>query len=162
MSKDPLDSNELPFTYELNSEVGQLLVLPTFPVLWPHDVMSQITDIDTFKFNPAMLLHGEQEVIVPQRLPAEAKVLTRGKISHIYDKGKAALVVFDCTSVNEETGELLACNRSSLLVRGIGNFGGDRGSFSAPYDHVPDREPDSRVHCKTEPQAALLYRYVDL
>eukprot|EP01138_Halocafeteria_seosinensis_P014172 gb/GECG01014471.1/.p1 GENE.gb/GECG01014471.1/~~gb/GECG01014471.1/.p1 ORF type:complete len:578 (+),score=44.44 gb/GECG01014471.1/:1-1734(+) len=158
MSANPLDQNDLPFTYELNSEPGELLVLPTFPVLWPHDLMSQITDLETFKFNPAMVLHGEQEVVVPRKLPAEANVLTRGKISHIYDKGKAAVVVFDSTSINEETGELLACNRSSLLVRGAGGFGGDRGSFTPPYDTLPDCEPDVQSHCQTEPYAALLYR----
>lgn len=160
MSKNPLDEQDLPYTYELNNTIGQLLVVPSFPVIWPNDLMTQITELSSFQFNPAMLLHGEHEVIVPDRLPSECTVLTRGKISHIFDKQKSSVVVFDTESVNKDTGEVLAYNRAKLLVRGVGGFGGDRGSLQAAYEKVPERKPDCSVKCPTEPNLALLYRYV--
>ena len=57
-AKDPLDPKELQFVYELNG--AGFHALPTFAVTFPFVVLGQIMDVPGLKFNPMLLLHGEQ------------------------------------------------------------------------------------------------------
>ena len=43
----------------------------------------------------------------------------------MYDKGKGAVVIFDVES-RDVSGSLLATSRSSVFIRGIGGFGGEK------------------------------------
>jgi acyl dehydratase len=107
------------------------------------------------QFNFAMLLHGEQEVILHKPLPVRQKLKTSAHIPEIYDKGKAALVIMEATA-KDEKGEPLFTNRFSLFIRGEGGFGGDSGPKAGNV--APERKPDGVVVRKTLPQQALLYR----
>lgn len=151
---DPLDESELPFVYEL-SQGGQK-VLPTFAVTFPFAVTHQIIGMPGLKFNPMMLLHGEQYVELKRPLPVSATITNHAKIAHIYDKGSGALVLLDVHSVNEQ-GEEVAYNQVSLFIRGIGGFGGERGPSSNVH-LPPARPPDVVHHDKTTENQALLYR----
>lgn len=151
---DPLDDNELPFVYEL-SQSGQK-VLPTFAVTFPFAVTHQIIGIPGLKFNPMMLLHGEQYVEVKRSLPINATITNRARIAHIYDKGSGALVLLDVHSVDKNGAEV-AFNQLSLFIRGIGGFGGERGPSS--NIHIPPARPPDAIHRdKTTENQALLYR----
>jgi hypothetical protein len=143
----------------------------------------------SLKFNPMMLLHGEQElrlmgplatsgtitstvhtprtvccVAPPPRRPPSARVHTQsggtghqcivlvcpvshrtillrttccavpptpspspsqGKLAGVYDKGKGATVIFDVTS-KDASGTVVAVARSTVFIRGIGGFGGEK------------------------------------
>lgn len=151
---DPLDPQELQFTYEMSA--GGLQALPTFAVTFPFVVMDQIMSIPGLKFEPMMLLHGEQYLELKRPLPVEATLTNHARISKIYDKGKGALVLVDVSSVDEE-GEEVAFNQAALFIRGIGGFGGERGP-SGKINLPPDRPPDATHQEKTSQNQALLYR----
>jgi acyl dehydratase len=145
------DPRELEYTYEKN-----LKVLPSFAVIPSFGSMVGIGNVPGLQFNWAMLLHGEQEVILHRPLPVEAKLATGAHIPEIYDKGKAALVILETTAKDEASGQPLWTNRYSMFIRGEGGFGGDSGPKVG--NAAPERAPDGTVVRKTLEQQALLYR----
>ncbi len=144
------DASELAYSYEKN-----LKVLPSFAVIPAFGSMGGIASVPGLQFNFAMLLHGEQEVILHKPLPPAQKLKTSGHIPEIYDKGKAALVILESTA-RDEQGEKLFTNRFSLFIRGEGGFGGDSGPKAGNV--APERKPDGVTLRKTLPQQALIYR----
>ncbi len=151
---DPLDSSELRFVYELHADFQ---VLPSFAVLFSKGLISQLMTgcIAGIHYEPMLLLHGEQELDLHRPLPASASVISRLRIAEIHDKVSGALIKFAVESATE-AGEKLASARTSVFIRGIGGFGGQRGeSVQLP---PPPRPPDI-VHAEaTVPAQALLYR----
>jgi len=145
------DPKELEYTYEKN-----LKVLPSFAVIPSFGSLGGIASIPGMQFNAAMLLHGEQEVILHQPLPVEARLNNSAHIPEIYDKGKAALVILESQAKDEATGQPLFTNRYSLFIRGAGGFGGDSGPKVG--NEAPARAPDGVVERTTLPQQALIYR----
>jgi acyl dehydratase len=145
------DANELEYTYEKN-----LKVLPSFGVIPTFGAMGgSLFNTPGLKFNPAMLLHGEQDIEIHRPLPTHAKLVNESRIAGLYDKGKAALVVFE-VKTSEKGGGPLFTNRFSLFLRGEGGFGGEGGPRVG--NEAPQRAPDLVVESKTLPQQALLYR----
>ena len=144
------DAGELEYTYEKN-----LKVLPSFGVIPVFGSMGGIFGIEGLEFNPAMLLHGEQDIEIHRPLPPAAELESVPKIAGIYDKGKAALVVIE-VATKEKGGDALFTNRFSLFLRGEGGFGGESGPKAG--NAAPERAPDHVVESKTLPQQALLYR----
>lgn len=153
---DPLDQKELQFVYERSGEGFK--VLPSFAVLFPSRMIEELLtgDLPGLRFNPMMLLHGEQYLEVYGVLPTAATVTCKPKVSAVYDKGSGALIICDvpCYDENEK---LLAFNQMSMFIRGIGGFGGDRGPSAVNAD-LPAREPDAIVREQTSPNQALIYR----
>jgi acyl dehydratase len=144
------DPNELEYCYEKN-----LKVLPSFGVIPVFSSMgASLFNVEGLKFNPAMLLHGEQDIEIHRPLPTQAKLENQVRIAGIHDKGKAALVVLEVKT--SEGGSPLFTNRFSLFLRGEGGFGGDSGPKAG--NEAPSRAPDLVVETKTLPQQALLYR----
>ncbi len=146
----PTDPRELRYAYEKD-----LVVLPSFAVIPVFPALAGIAGVPGLSFNLAMLLHGEQEVILHRAIPTEARIESRGRVAAIYDKGKAAVVVLEVDS-RDESGSLMFTNRFSVFLRGEGGFGGEPGP--PPGNLPPDRPPDHRVESQTLPQQALLYR----
>src|SRR5690606_33232564 len=107
-------------------------------------------------FDWAKLVHAEQGVELLRPLPPQGAVLTTTRIADMFDKGKAAVVVTESESVDEETGEPMFRARSAFFIGGAGGWGGDRGP-SATWQ-APDRAPDHTVTYATRPDQALLYR----
>ncbi len=161
---DATNAKELEYTYEKN-----LKVLPSFTVVAASSFTSRVRrslesssggggglfSVPGLEFNPATLLHGEQEIEIHQPLPSQASFTTEGRIADIFDKGKAALVIVENVS-KDESGAPLFTNRMSLFLRGEGGFGGPSGPKAG--NAKPDREPDGVVELPTLPQQALLYR----
>jgi acyl dehydratase len=114
-----------------------------------------IFEVPGLDFNPALLLHGEQEVVLHKPLPPECKVKGQTRIADIYDKGKAALVIIEL-NVRDENDDPLYTNRMSLFLRGEGGFGGPAGP--KVQNQPPERAPDGQRESLTLPQQALLYR----
>ncbi len=146
----PTDPAELRYTYE-----GDLAVLPSFATVPTFPALAGIGGVDGLEFNPALLLHGEHEIVLHSPLPTAASAVHRGRVVELWDKGKAALAVVEVVTT-DGSGKALFSNRASLFLRGEGGFGGEPGppSFSA----APSRDPDVVVTSPTLPQQALLYR----
>jgi acyl dehydratase len=144
------DAKELEYTYEKN-----LKVLPSFPTVARAGASAGIFNVPGMDFNPAMMLHGEQDVEIHQPLPPETAMRGKARIADIFDKGKAALAIVEVSASTLE-GDPLFTNRMSLFLRGEGGFGGDSGPKVS--NAAPDREPDGVVESPTLPQQALLYR----
>jgi acyl dehydratase len=144
---------ELAFTTENSDGVPQQ-VLPTFAVL-----LSQAPTPSFGEFDPAVLVHAEQSIVLHRPVPVAGTVTATARVTGVYDKGSGALVVVESTAVldgEDGTSAPLATNRSALFLRGEGGFGGDRGPRD---DHTaPDRAPDRTVTLPTRPEQALLYR----
>jgi acyl dehydratase len=157
------DPDELAYTFEKN-----LKVLPSFAVVaasgmtararLPKDGagggMGGLRNVPGLSYNPALLLHGEQDVEIHRPLPTAAELTSRGRIAEIYDKGKAALVIVEYAT-SDRDGPLYT-NRMSLFLRGEGGFGGPSGP--KPSNERPARAPDGTVDSPTLHQQALLYR----
>lgn len=103
----------------------------------------------------AKVVHAHQEVLVHRPIPAEGKASSTGRITEIWDKGSAAVIVQE-HSVTGSDGEPLWTARSSIFAKGEGGFGGERGPSTKI--EIPAREPDFETLAPTLPQQALLYR----
>lgn len=147
-------TDELAFTTE-NTQNTPQRVFPTFPVVIGFGrgagAMSKIGT-----FNPAMLVHGQQAVTLHREIPVEGTVTITSRITGIYDKGKAAVVVTAADAVLPD-GSPLYTTTMSAFIRGEGGWGGDRGP-SGPQNVPPDRSPDHQVTYQTSPDQALIYR----
>ncbi|MCL4871323.1 MAG: MaoC family dehydratase N-terminal domain-containing protein [Anaerolineae bacterium] len=150
---DPLDPEELKFVYELSPAFTPL---PTMAVTFPFDAIGNLMNVPGMRFNPMMLLHGEQELDLLRPLPIQAALTNEAKITHVYDKGSGALLMIEAIS-RDEAGHVVCINRSSVFVRGLGGFGGERGP-SGLKNQPPDRAPDEVMIQKTAENQALLYR----
>ncbi len=148
------DPNELEYTFEKN-----LKVLPSFAVVAGSRSAtrggSPSMDFEGLEYNRAMLLHGEEEVLIHKPLPPESKLRTETRVKDVFDKGKAALLILE-TNTSDENGEALYSVRMSLFLRGEGGFGGPEGP--KPANVAPDREPDGVIERTTLPQLSLIYR----
>ncbi|KAA0021991.1 MaoC/PaaZ C-terminal domain-containing protein [Antrihabitans cavernicola] len=148
----PTDKAELKYLHDREPQV-----LPTFATVAAtfHATEAPKVSYPGVEIDLAKVVHGSQEVTVHRPLPAAGKATSTTRISDIWDKGKAAVVVSETTTLGED-GTPLWTSRSSIFARGEGGFGGERGpSESIP---LPDRAPDFDVTTPTLPQQALLYR----
>ncbi|MBE7637796.1 3-alpha,7-alpha,12-alpha-trihydroxy-5-beta-cholest-24-enoyl-CoA hydratase [Sneathiella sp. P13V-1] len=152
LSADPLDMDQLRFTYEEDQ-----LALPTMAVVlaYPGFFLKD----PQFGVDWVKVLHGEQGIEIHKQLPAAAKVIGENRFTEIIDKGegRGALLFSERKVYEKSTGDLLATLTSTTFARGDGGFGGP--AVEAPKPHtLPDRAPDTSVEMPTLPQAALIYR----
>ena len=142
-------TDELQYVYEQG-----LKVIPTFGVAPAFPALMGLNTL--ISFNPMMLLHGEQRIVVKKPFPPKGKVTTTGKIKNIWDKGSGAVVVIDAETADEK-GDVICINTFGVFLRGEGGFGGERGP-SGPRNVPPERAPDAVVEMQTLPQQAAIYR----
>ncbi len=142
-------TDELAFSTEKDQRV-----LPTFAVIVGG---GGIPFAAIGKFNPAMLVHGEQAIEVFGPIPAEGSVRSTGRIANVWDKRSGAVVVMESESVDAVTGEPRFKTRMAAFIRGEGGFGGERGP-SGPRNEPPKRAADLEVRYETRPEQALIYR----
>ncbi|RSM72840.1 3-alpha,7-alpha,12-alpha-trihydroxy-5-beta-cholest-24-enoyl-CoA hydratase [Kibdelosporangium aridum] len=149
---DPMSEVELRYATE-----SDLQVLPTFGVVAPNFKQTKPPAVSWpgVEIDLAKVLHGQQEITVHRPLPTEATATITTRITDVFDKGKAAVIVQEATAV-DSAGEPLYTTRSSIFARGEGGFGGSRGPSTSV--EMPDRTPDFVLETPTLPQQALLYR----
>lgn len=141
--------------YTLDND--QLQVLPSFGIVAPsfHETNPPTLDLPGCDINLAQVLHGSQSIEVHGPIPTSGSATLRTRITDVWDKGKAAVIVQQADAVADD-GTNLWTATSTIFVRGEGGWGGDRGPSSSA--ELPDRAPDATTTYDITPQQALLYR----
>ena len=70
-----------------------------------------------------LVLHGEQYLELQGCPPVSGTLVSTPKVLDIQDKGKAAVVVIEVTSIDQDTGNVVAINEVTTFLRGAGGFG---------------------------------------
>src|SRR5262245_49986344 len=110
-------SNDFTFVYEKG-----LVALPTMAVVLASPgnwLGSKESTVDYTK-----VLHGEQYLTLHRPLPPEGKVVGRGRIVDLLDKGKdkGAVLYAERTIIDQASGEKVATLTSAAMLRGDGGF----------------------------------------
>ncbi|HEY0880548.1 MAG TPA: SDR family NAD(P)-dependent oxidoreductase, partial [Archangium sp.] len=138
--KNPGDAKDLHLVYERNGD--GFYALPTYGVVPALNAIFKMASegqtAPGLNYGLDRILHGEQYLEVTRPLPPAAKLKHKARIADIFDKGKHAVVVTHLDSYDAETGELLVKNDVSMVVRGAGGWGGDRGP-STDVNQAPER-----------------------
>ncbi len=151
---------DLDLVYENASDFK---VLPTFGVIPAFPSMMNFPFGQVLpKFNPMMLLHGEQYLELRSPFPTSGSLETTSKILDIQDKGKGVTVVLATTTRDTKTGKDICYNESTTFIRGVPGQGAskttqDRGAATA-VNTPPVRKPDAVVTEKTTEEQAAIYR----
>lgn len=156
--KKPTDPADLHLVYERNSD--GFYALPTYGVIPALNAIFKLAaegkSAPGLNYGLDRILHGEQYTEVLRPLPPSAQLEHKARISEIWDKGKHAVVVTHIDTFDKKSGEVLVKNDVSMVVRGAGGWGGERGPSSDV--EYPDRAPDAVITEKTDDSQALLYR----
>ncbi|HXA29665.1 MAG TPA: MaoC/PaaZ C-terminal domain-containing protein [Candidatus Angelobacter sp.] len=128
-------------------------VLPTYAVIPSSHFLPGF--LEAVDFELGNLLHGEQSIMLHRPIPAEAAVESTRRCVAVWDKGGAAVIVWE--SVSSDADGPLFTTTSASFVRGAGGFGGDRGPSGA-RNAPPERAPDVTLAVATHPDQAALYR----
>jgi len=142
--------DELEYCYE-----HHLKVIPSFSIASVFGFLAEVGMSSNADLSG--ILHGEQDIIFHNPIPAEGTLTTEGAITHMYDKGKdkGALVVAEADTYHSN-GQKLFTNIFTLFCRKDGGFGGTPG----PDETVefPGRQPDFEESARPSPDQPLLYR----
>ena len=143
--------DELDYLFEMNGPK----VLPTFAVVPSFSALA----ITATKLNVNLMsiLHGEQKVILHRPIPPNGEFTTVGTVTNIYDKGKNALAVVEAKTV-DASGEPVFDNVFSIVARGYGGFGGERGPEALAAEPPSNKDPDFVMTETTSEEQHLLYR----
>ena len=153
--KQPLKTEHYDFTYEGSADFQ---AFPTMAVVVGHR-----GDLANFevpgmpRFNPMMLLHGEERVEMHSPIEMDTTLLVEETIIDLQDKKKATVMVIETKITDKETNELKAKLFTNLFIRGIGGFGA-KGTYKNAIPAEPKTQPDYVVSETTTPNQAFLYR----
>jgi len=147
---DPLDERELRFVYERDLQAP-----PTYAstLAW-----TRFADVDV-GYTYTKLVHSEQRMIIHQSLAPAGEVVSQLRVKDAVDRGseKGALIYFERTLREKNSGALISTTTLTLLARADGGFGGPAGPVLEPHP-IPERAADLVVEQRVSPRAALIYR----
>jgi acyl dehydratase len=148
---DPTDRRTLPYVYEQSPVMRTVPTMASVlvPDLFPPDL----------GWDYEQVLHVGQAVKLFRPLPSAASLLINKRITDVLDRGRrgGALVVFEAEGRLAKDDTVIFSLQSTVLARGDGGFGGQKGNLPTPH-RPPDREPDFSTDLQTTPEQALLYR----
>ncbi|MFM8597773.1 MAG: MaoC/PaaZ C-terminal domain-containing protein [Mycobacterium sp.] len=150
--RDPMDARELRYLTD-----GTPQVLPTFSSVAAsfHATEPPKVSFPGIDIELSRVLHASEAVSVPAPLPPSGSGRAVTRITEIWDKGKAAVIVNETTVTDAAGAELWSTSRS-IFARGEGGFGGERGPSTSA--ETPHGAPDVEIDIPVLPQQALLYR----
>ena len=151
--RDPLDPWQLQF---VDDHKGPRIV-PSFcsvlghPGFWLAD---PCTTVDAGR-----LVHAEQGFSLKRPIPSAGTVVGITRIVDIVDKGaaKGALLYLEKDLRDADSGDVIATETRTLMLRGDGGYDGPSGT-PRPAPEEPGGDPDCTVAVETRPEQALLYR----
>ena len=141
---------ELNYVYEKD-----LKVIPSFGVAAVFDFLMHFGI--KAEVNLAGILHGEQQLIFHNPIPAEGELITEGEITDIYDMGGDKGAIIEGKSITRHSsGKRLFTSIIKIFSRLDGGFGGKPApKVQTP---IPDRAPDFEAKDHPSPDQPLLYR----
>ncbi len=153
LGRDPLDPWQLQF---VDDRKGPRIV-PSFSSVLGHPgfwLADPRTTVDAGR-----LVHAEQGFHLRKPLPSAGTVVGTTRIVDIVDKGaeKGALLYLEKTLCDDDTGEVIATETRTLMLRGDGGYDGPSAT-PRPAPEEPSGAPDRSVAIATRPEQALLYR----
>ena len=150
--RDPMNSRELRYVADNTPQV-----LPTFSSVAATFHMTEAPRVSFpgIEIELSRVLHASEAVRVSAALPPNGSARAVTKITDIWDKGKAAVIVNE-TTVTDPDGTLLWTVKRSIFARGEGGFGGERGPSTSVEPSA--RAPEFEIDIPVLPQQALLYR----
>lgn len=149
---DPVCTDQLRYSYEKNMAVMPAIVTVLGrPGFWGVDPKASI--------DVSRTVYAEQSMELHRPMPIQATIRAREKILGVVDKGKAkgALIYTERKILNDESGELLATLRATLMCRGDGGCG-STGYVAPPVVKTPETLAENIIELPTLPQQALIYR----
>jgi acyl dehydratase len=149
---EPTNRQHLRYVYEEGLEVFPTMITSlASPGFWMRDPASGV--------NWRKVMAAEQKITLHRRLPVNATVVSRMKVTDIYDKGanKGALLCYRRELHGKQSGEHLCSIEGSTFLRGDGGFSATRRP-SPPAAPLPEGPPDVSLALATLPQAALIFR----
>jgi acyl dehydratase len=161
------DPAELRWTYE-----RALQVLPTFALVAGERSQGvqagRAMSLPGIDVDLRRILHGGQAITLHGPIPTSGTVRATSRIAHVWDKGKAAVIVLE-NAITDLDGAPLWTTTSQIWARGEGGFNGGTpaskgvaGGGGEPGPErswaAPDREPDAVLDSPTSVQTAMLYR----
>jgi acyl dehydratase len=149
---DPMDPRELRYLTDGNPQV-----LPTFSSV---AASFHMTDAPRVSFpgidvELSRVLHASEAVVVTAPVPPSGSAQAVTRITDIWDKGKAAVILTETIACAPD-GSVLWTVKRSIFARGEGGFGGQRGPAATVA--APERAADVQIDIPVLPQQALLYR----
>ena len=153
LGRDPLDPWQLEF---VDDHKGPRIV-PSFcsvlghPGFWLADPRTTV--------DAGRIVHAEQGFRLTKPIPSAGTVVGKTRIVDIVDKGaaKGALLYLEKTLRDADTGEVIATETRTIMLRGDGGYDGPSGT-PRPAPEEPDGDPEHTVAVATRPEQALLYR----
>ncbi|WP_419341005.1 MaoC/PaaZ C-terminal domain-containing protein [Achromobacter sp. PD1] len=110
----------------------------------------------------SQVVHGEQRMRFPRRLPARGEVLCQMEVTRIADKSPGAFVVTRRTLRDAATGQEFAVIEQLNICRGDGGYSGGDAALSdalaVPIPAPPATAPDSVIVLPTSRNQGALYR----
>jgi acyl dehydratase len=142
--------SELDYLYEARGPK----VFPTFAVVPGYPVMFEL--LGRSGGSLSQVVHASQSVRTLGLLPRSGELLTRGKITGVYDMKKFAQMVFETRTSCE--GRPVFEAEWSMFFLGEGGFGGPRPPKSVLPKIPSDAEPVFEFEEQVPQEQALLYR----
>jgi acyl dehydratase len=143
--------DNLEYVYEGSKDFK---AFPTFGVILPSNAGAEA--FLSTKANFAMVVHGEQTLLVHNAPPKGGAVQTTATLEGVYDKGSGGLIVMRFDS-RDKGGTPVCTNWVSAFVRGAGGFGGP-AQPKKDVPAIPSQSPDMVFEAPTEVNQAALYR----
>ena len=112
--------------------------------------------IPGLKYNPMMLLHGEEKVLFSKPLSTGETYIMHEEITDISDKKSGGLIVLQTKVYEKSTNDQVALVESNIFIRGIGGFG-YKGTLRENLSR-PKTPSEASVEAPMAPNAAFLYR----
>jgi len=143
--------DNLEYVYEGSKDFK---AFPTFGVILPSNAGAEA--FLSTKANFAMVVHGEQTLLMRNAPPKGGAVQTTATLEGVYDKGSGGLIVMRFDS-RDRAGTPVCTNWVSAFVRGAGGFGGP-AQPKKDIPAIPSQSPDMVFEAPTEVNQAALYR----
>lgn len=151
LGRNPVDRRELSYVYE---QGRPLQTLPTMATVLVPDLIPA-----NLGWDYSQVLHAEQRLQLHRPLPAAADLLVNKRVADVFDlgAGRGAMIFFKAEARLAKDDTAVFTAGATVLARGDGGFGGQRGKGPAPH-RAPARDPDFSCELATRLDQALLFR----